>query len=85
MRLDPDEIRAIADALAPAVADLIERRLAERPEWAFSVAEAAAWADVSEDAIRHALKSGKLRRVKVGHNLRIPRADLLRLQGGHGE
>ena len=54
MRLDADEITALADALAPLVADVLERRLSERPEWAMSVSEAAAWANVTEDAIRHA-------------------------------
>ena len=76
MRLDDDEIRALASALAPAVADLLERRLAERPEWAYSIAEAAAWADVAEHVVRDAIADGRLPCVRLGRQIRIRRSDL---------
>lgn len=76
MNLDPQEIRAIATELAPAVADLLEERFSRQPAWAFSVSEAAAFADVPEDSIRHGVKVGKIRSLKIGNNLRILRADL---------
>ena len=85
MRLDPQEIQAIAQALAPAVADILESRLSERPEWAFSVSEAAAYADVSEDSIRHGVKVGKIRSIKIGNNLRIRRSDLFAVRTDNGE
>ncbi|NLZ02500.1 MAG: helix-turn-helix domain-containing protein [Pirellulaceae bacterium] len=76
MRLDQDEIRAIASELAPRVAELLEARLSERPEWCMSVSEAAAWAKVEEHRIREAIKNGKLPCVRVGHAVRIRRSDL---------
>lgn len=85
MRLEPSEIQAIADALAPAVADIIERRLSERPEWAMSVSEAAAFANVPEDSVRHAIKVGKLRTLRIGNNLRIRRSDLFAVRTDNGE
>ena len=85
MNLDPQEIQAIALALAPAVADILERRLSKRPEWAFSISEASAYAAVPEDAIRHAIKAKKLRTLKIGNNLRILRSDLFAARTGNRE
>ena len=76
MKLDPDEIAAIADALAPRVAKILERRLSERPEWAFSIAEAAAWAQVEPQVIRRAIADGRLPCIRIGRSVRIRRADL---------
>ena len=76
MRLDPDEISAIAQSLAPLVADILERRLGKTPQWAMSISAAAAWANVPEDAIRHAIRAGKLPAIKIGNQIRIRRADL---------
>jgi len=36
MRLEREEITALAAALAGPVADILEARLSQRPEWAFS-------------------------------------------------
>ncbi|HUT91916.1 MAG TPA: helix-turn-helix domain-containing protein [Thermoguttaceae bacterium] len=80
MKLDSDEITAIADALAPRVADILEARLSESPAWAMSIPEAAAWARVPEDAIRHAMKSGELPAVRIGRNVRIRRSDLFAIR-----
>lgn len=85
MKFDAAEITALADALAPAVADILEARLSERPEWAFSVSEAAAWANVPEESIRHAIRSGKLPCLRVGNNVRIRRCDLFGLAAGKEE
>ena len=79
MRLDADEIRAIADALVPALADELERRLCQWPEMAMSVPEAAAYAKVEESAIRNAIAAGRLPCCKIGNAVRIKRSDLFRL------
>jgi len=84
MRLDSSEITAIASELAPKVAAIIERHLEERPEWAMSVPEAAAWASVPEHTIRDAIASGRLSSVKVGHQVRIKRCDLFVVRNGDG-
>ena len=81
MQLDNAEITAIADALAPKVADILERRLSSRPEWAMSVSEAAAWARVEPHTIRDAIKVGKLACLKIGRSVRIRRSDLFGLGG----
>jgi len=60
MRLEPGEIQALAAALAPAVADIIEQRLASRPELACSIAEAAAIVNVAEHVIRDACEDGRI-------------------------
>ena len=76
MRFEPEEIEALVEALAPRVADFLEARLCQSPAWAMSVAAAAAWANVPEEAIRHAIKSGELPAVRIGRNVRIRRSDL---------
>lgn len=76
MKLDPSEIQAIAAELAPLVADVLERRFAERPEWAFSVSEAAAWCQVEGHVIRDAIADGRLPHIKIGRSIRIRRSDL---------
>ena len=81
MKLDSAEIDAIADALAPRVAEILERRLSERPELAMSIPEAAVYAQVEEHTIRNAIRVGRLPCFKVGHSTRIRRADLFRVQG----
>lgn len=81
MRLEPDEICAIAEALAPLVADILEARLDERPEWARSIPEAAAFADVPEKTIRQAIEDGRLPVVRIGRQVRIRRSDLFALRG----
>jgi excisionase family DNA binding protein len=78
MHLDDTEVQAIAEAIAPRLADILERRLSETPQWAMSISEAATWAQVSEDSIRHAIKVGRLPVVRVGHNVRIRRSDLFK-------
>jgi excisionase family DNA binding protein len=83
MRLDHTEIQAIADALARHVADILERRLSERPEWAFSVGEAAAWAQVEPHVIRDAVADGRLPCIRIGRSVRIRRTDLFGLRNGH--
>lgn len=81
MHLDDHEIRQLAESLAPLVANELERRFSERPEWAFSIPEAASWAKVPEDSIRHAIKTGKLPCVRVGRSVRIKRSDLFGMNG----
>ncbi|MHC4406406.1 MAG: helix-turn-helix domain-containing protein [Planctomycetota bacterium] len=82
MRLDPPEIQAIAQALAPLVADELERRLSERPEWARSIPEAAAYAKVEPHVIRDAIADGRLPSIHVGRQIRIRRTDLFGLRNG---
>lgn len=82
MKLDSSEIQAIADALAPKVADILERRFSERPEWAYSVSQAAAWADVEPHVIRDAIAGERLPVVRVGRSVRIRRCDLFGLRNG---
>jgi excisionase family DNA binding protein len=82
MRLEQAEIEAIADRLADLVAEKLETRLADLPEWAFSIAEAAACINVPDHVIRDAIRSGQLRAAKVGKSIRIRRSDLFRLHGG---
>ena len=77
MKLDTEEITAIAEALAPRVADILERRLSEQPEWARSIPEAAAWLDVEPHVIRDAINDGRLPAARVGRQWRIRRRDLL--------
>ncbi|MGI6417429.1 MAG: helix-turn-helix domain-containing protein [Thermoguttaceae bacterium] len=81
MRLEPEEITALADALAPRVADILERRLAELPELAMSVPQAAAIARLEEHVIRDAIADGRLPAIRIGRSLRIRRSDLFRLKG----
>jgi excisionase family DNA binding protein len=76
MRFDPDEIEAIADALAPRVADILEARLTEMPELAMSVAEAAAYCQVEPYCIRDAIEDGRLPALRLGRSVRIRRCDL---------
>ncbi len=85
MQLDPSEIQAIADALAPRVADILERRLSELPELALSIPEAAAYVKIPEHTLRNAIRDGRLPAAKIGHQVRIRRCDLFNLQGGAGE
>lgn len=66
MKLDPQEIQAIAAELAPAVADILEHRLSERPEWARSIPEAAAFAQIEEHVVRDAIAEGRLPHIKIG-------------------
>ena len=79
MRLDPEEIEAIAEALAPKVADILERRLSELPDLAMSIPEAAAYVRVEEYSIRNAIRDGRLPHFKCGHQVRIKRSDLFRV------
>ena len=83
MHLDPAEIEAIAESLAPKVADILERRFSEQPEWAMSIPEAAAWAKVEPHVIRDALAAGRLPCVKVGRQIRIRRSDLFGVANGN--
>ena len=76
MRLEPHEIAALAEALAPLVADELERRLAERPEWAKSIPEAAAYAEVELHQVRDAIADGRLPVLRIGRSVRIRRSDL---------
>ena len=78
MKLETEEIRELASALAPEVARLVAAKLEERPEWAFSIGEAASWAQVEEHVIRRAIREGRLRCVRIGRSIRIPRAELFR-------
>lgn len=82
MRFDPSEIQAIADALAPAVAEIIATRLEDRPELACSIREAAAIVNVPEHVIRDACEDGRLPCFRAGRSVRIKRADLFRAKGG---
>lgn len=84
MRLDPDEITALAESLASRVASILERRFSERPEWCFSPSEAAAWLQVDEHVVRHAIRAGKLPAVKLGNQVRIRRSDLFLVRGSNG-
>ena len=81
MRWDSDEIDALAETLAPKLVDLIVRRLEERPEWAMSIPEAAAWARVEPHVIRRAIADGRLPCLRIGRSVRIRRADLFRVRG----
>ena len=85
MKLELSEIESLAESLASRVADLLEHRLSERPEWCFSISEAASWLQVDEHAVRHAIRVGKLPAVKVGNNVRIKRSDLFVVRPGSGE
>ena len=85
MRLEPEEIEAIVDALVPRMVDALDRRFQEQPQWAFSVAEAAAWCNVPENAVRHAMRVGKLPYVRLGNNIRILRRDLFGVRQGSRE
>ena len=76
MRFDPDELDAIAESLAPRVADLLAERLETQPEWAMSISEAAAWARVEPHVIRDAIDAGRLPALRVGRQVRIRRSDL---------
>ena len=78
-RVDPDEIQAIADSLAPRVAEILARKLESRPELALSIPEAAAIAKVDERTIRDACEAGRLRHLKIGRQIRIPRSELFGL------
>jgi excisionase family DNA binding protein len=80
MKLEPQEIQALAQALAPLVADLLDARLSERPELAYSIGEAAAWAQLPEHVVRDAIADGRLPVVHVGRQIRIRRCDLLRVE-----
>ena len=81
MKLEPEEIEALAEALAPMIADLLAERLEQRPEWSFSVAEAAAWAKVPEYVVRDAVADGRLPSLRIGRSIRIRRLDLFRVRG----
>lgn len=85
MKLDPEEITAVADALAPRVAALLEQRLDQRPEWCFSVSEAAAWLACPEHVVRDAIEDGRLPAVRIGRAVRIRRSDLFAVRGGKSE
>ena len=85
MHLELSEIESLAESLASRVADVLEERFSKRPEWCFSPSEAAAWANIPEDAIRHAIRAGKLPCVRVGNNIRIRRCDLFAVRQGSGE
>lgn len=76
MILTDSEIAAIAQALAPVVADILEERFSRQPEWAFSIPEAAAYAQVEEHVIRDAIADGRLACIKIGRSIRIRRSDL---------
>lgn len=82
MKLEPSEVEALADALAPRVADLLERRLSERPELACSISEAAAIVNVAEHVIRDACEDGRLPCFRAGRSVRIRRCDLFRVREG---
>lgn len=81
MQLDPQEIEAIAEKLAPKVASLIAQRLEERPELAMSIPEAAAIARVEQHVIRAAIQEGRLPHLRIGKSIRIPRSALFGLRG----
>ena len=84
MKLDASEVRAIAQSLAPIVADILAERFESRPEWCFSPSEAAAWLQVDEHVVRHAIRAGKLPAVKLGNQVRIRRSDLFLVRGSNG-
>ena len=81
MRLDHDEIEQIADALIGPLADALERRLSESPEWARSIAEIAAFCDIPERTVRDAIESGRLPCIKIGRQIRVRRSDLFLVKG----
>ena len=85
MQFDSDEIRELAAALAPLVADIIEARLDDRPEWCRSVAEVAAWLDMPQSKVREAISSGRLPCIRIGRSIRIRKADLFRVHGNGEE
>ena len=76
MRLEHEEIETLAGLLAPRIATLLAARLEARPEWAFSIREAASWAQVEPHVIRRAIADGKLPCVRIGRSIRIRRSDL---------
>ena len=76
MRLEPQEITDLANALAPLVADIILRQLNDLPELAKSIPEAAAFCQVEEYQIRDAIAAGRLPHIKIGRSVRIRRSDL---------
>ena len=80
MQFDAQDIDALADALAPRIAETVVATLIERPEWAMSVQEAATWVSVPEHVIRDALKSGTLPCIRIGRSVRIRRSDLFALR-----
>jgi excisionase family DNA binding protein len=65
----------VADDLAPAARDAIERI-------AYSPAEAAEALGVTRQHVYHLIERGELRRFHVGRCARIPVADVLALVGG---
>ena len=79
MRLEPDEVQAIAEARVQRVADILERRLGELPALAMSIPEAAAIARVEEHVVRDAIADGRLPAFKIGKSWRIKRSDLFGL------
>lgn len=81
MRLDREEIQAIAEALAPLTADILKREVCEWPEMAKSIPEAAAYAKVEESTIRNAIRDGRLPHFKCGHQVRIKLSDLFTVRG----
>jgi excisionase family DNA binding protein len=81
MRLDAAEIQAIAEALAPAVADILERRLTALPQLALSIPEAAAMIQAEPHVIRDAIADGRLPALRLGRSVRIRRSDLFRVRG----
>ena len=81
MHLDPAEITAIADALVPRLVDQLERRFEQRPEWAMSISEAAAWCQVEPHVLRDAISDGRLPCIKIGRSIRIRRSDLFAIHG----
>ena len=81
MRLEAPEIDALAEDLAPRVAALLAEHLDARPQWAMSVAEAAAWASVPEHVVRQAIADGRLPCIRLGRQLRVRRSDLFGLGG----
>ncbi len=85
MNLDPSEVQAIAESLAPLVANLLAERFESRPEWCFSVSEAASWLQVDEHVVRHAIRAGKLPAVRLGNQVRIRRSDLFLAKPSNGE
>ena len=80
MKLEPDELEALAASLAPLVAAKLAERLEESPQWAMSVPEAAAWAKLEEHCIRGDIDSRRLPCVRVGRQVRIRRSDLFSIR-----
>lgn len=86
MKLEQSEIEELARALAPIVADALEKKLSDRPEWCFSISEAAAWANVAEHVVRDAIEDGRLPAVRIGRQIRVRRSDLFCVRGrGNGQ